>query len=320
MNKTLMYKYKPNRINDFQIEDNIKEIISSLLEMDNLNILLLGDSGTGKTSLLDAIVNEYYDGNIQEQNTLYINNLKEQGIQYYRNEVKTFSQTYSNINNKKKCIILDDIDNINEQSQQVFRNCIDKYSNNVNFICSCTNIQKVIDSIQSRMIIIRLKPVSTISLVEILNKIVIDEKIKLEDNAKKFLIDVSNNSIRIMINYLEKFKILKKKITINIAKQLCSNISFLEFEKYTCLLIDNDLNGAIKILYNLYHNGYSVIDIFDNYFIYIKIHEFNDDCIKYEIIKLLCKYITIFHNLHEDEIELALFSNNLHDIICNINE
>ena len=31
---------------------------------------------------------------------------------------------------------------------------------------------------------------------------------------------------------------------------------------------------------------------------------------KYKIIALLCKYITIFHNVHEDEIELALFTNN----------
>ena len=30
----------------------------------------------------------------------------------------------------------DDVDIINEQSQQVFRNCIDKYSHNVNFIAS----------------------------------------------------------------------------------------------------------------------------------------------------------------------------------------
>ena len=70
-----------------------------------------------------------------------------------------------------------------------------------------------------------------------------------------------------------------------------------------------------SLFYNLYHNGYSVIDILDNYFIYVKLYDFKNDNIKYEIIKLLCKYITIFHNLHEDEIELALFSNNLHDII-----
>ena len=32
---------------------------------------------------------------------------------------------------------------------------------------------------------------------------------------------------------------------------------------------------------------------------------------KYKIIAILCKYITVFHNIHEDEIELALFTNNL---------
>ena len=32
---------------------------------------------------------------------MIINNLKEQGITYYRNEVKTFSQSRSNIPNKK---------------------------------------------------------------------------------------------------------------------------------------------------------------------------------------------------------------------------
>ena len=60
---------------------------------------------------------------------------------------------------KKKFIILDDIDLINDQSQQVFRNCIDKYSHNVHFLASCSNTQKVIDSIQSRCTIIKIKPI-----------------------------------------------------------------------------------------------------------------------------------------------------------------
>ena len=93
-----------------------------------------------------------------------INSLKEQGIQYYRTDVKTFCQTRCSIPGKKKIVILDDIDNINEQSQQVFRNCIDKYNNNVHFISSCSNVQKVIDTLQSRMIIIKLKPLSSLYL------------------------------------------------------------------------------------------------------------------------------------------------------------
>jgi hypothetical protein len=32
---------------------------------------------------------------------------------------------------------------------------------------------------------------------------------------------------------------------------------------------------------------------------------------QYRTIAVICKYISIFHNVHEDEIELALFTNNL---------
>ena len=32
---------------------------------------------------------------------------------------------------------------------------------------------------------------------------------------------------------------------------------------------------------------------------------------KYEIIKYICKYISIFHTIHEDENELALFTNDI---------
>ena len=72
---------------------------------------------SGKTSLLNTIIREYYfDYTPSEyaENILYINNLKEQGISYYRTDVKTFCQTCSNIKNKKKIIIIDDIDTINE--------------------------------------------------------------------------------------------------------------------------------------------------------------------------------------------------------------
>ena len=93
-----------------------------------LNILLVGNIGSGKTSILYATIeNTTIYKDIPSNNVLLINNLKEQGISYYRSEVKTFCQTPSVVH-IKKFIILDDIDFINEQSQQVFRNCIDKYS------------------------------------------------------------------------------------------------------------------------------------------------------------------------------------------------
>ena len=118
MNTQFLKKYQPLFFQDFTIDKEYIELLNTLNKMDSLNILLVGNSGSGKTSLLYATIREYYKmKDIPTNNVLLINNLKEQGISYYRSEVKTFCQTPS-LSHIKKFIILDDIDFINEQSQQ----------------------------------------------------------------------------------------------------------------------------------------------------------------------------------------------------------
>jgi len=202
-------KYQPLYLKDFeQLNEITITLLKSLISLSNLNILIVGDSGTGKTSIINSIIREYYGtSEYNSDNVLVINSLKEQGIQYYRNDVKIFCQTCSLVKNKKKIILLDDIDLINEQSQQVFRNCMDKYMHNVNFISSCTNVQKVIDSLQSRTIIVKINPLSLTCLKQIMNKITTAENLYFYcDDTQQFLLNICNNSVRILINYLEKIK------------------------------------------------------------------------------------------------------------------
>jgi DNA polymerase III delta prime subunit len=270
--------------------------------------------GSGKTSILNSLIREYYKGNTDKEyayNVLQINSLKEQGINYYRNDVKTFCQTCSIIKNKKKIVILDDIDLINEQSQQVFRNCIDKFSHNVHFISSCSNIQKVIESLQSRFTVIKIKPLQRNNLAKIMRKIKDAENIEISEEAENFILDICNNTVKILINYMEKFKLLAVPVTFDLANAVCTNISFFSFQKYTEYLKCGNLVEAIQLIYSIYDKGYSVMDILDNYFLFVKTTNILTENEKYMITPIVCKYITIFHNIHEDEIELALFTNNL---------
>jgi len=321
-NKLFIHKFQPLHFKDFGNDNNVIHMLKTLILLDSMNILLIGDIASGKTTILNALIREYYVGynsKEYEENVLYINSLKEQGINYYRTDVKTFCQTCSNIKNKKKIIVLDDIDLINEQSQQVFRNCIDKYSHNVHFISSCSNIQKVIESLQSRLTIVRIKPLNKENLEEKIQDIQIKENIEIDNDAKEFIVSISNNTMKVLINYMEKFKLLNQKITLSLAIQLCSNISFLIFEEYTTFILNNCLKEALTIIYDIYDKGYSVMDILDNYFVFIKTTQILSDEQKYIIIPCICKYITIFHNIHEDDIELSLFTNNLIQLLSNTN-
>jgi len=316
MNTPYLKKYQPKLYKDFTIDKEYIELLNTMKKIDNLNILLVGDSGCGKTSLIYASIREYYQlEKIPHQNIMLINNLKEQGIQYYRTEVKTFCQTTSCISGKKKFIVIDDIDLINEQSQQVFRNCIDKYNHNVHFLCSCTNTQKVIDSIQSRCAIIKIKPIQKNILKHILKKIKKKENIIIDDEAEEFVLLICNNSIRLLINYLEKFKLINEVINLEKATNICTNISFYEFKKYTnSWFVEKNLESASTTILDIYKKGYSVIDIFDTYFNFIKLSKDINEELKYKIIKIILKYISLFYTLHENDIELIFFTNDLFNL------
>lgn len=325
MSNTFISKYKPYFLDDFCLDHKLVSVLKTLLELDDLNILFIGNTNSGKTTLLYALIREYYGLTktqpFPENNIMFINNLKEQGINYFRTEMKTFSQSHSNIYGKKKIVVVDDIDTVNEQSQQVFRNYIDKYKNNILFISVCTNIQKVIESIQSRIHIIRLHPPTPQQFHHIMDRIIQNENLVLLENepTREFLITISENSIRTLINNLEKIYILGIPISLELCKKLCSNISFQLFENYILCLRDktdpNRLSSAINILYGIHDYGYSVIDILDYFFTFIKTTDKLNEDEKYTIIPFLCKYITVFHIIHEDAIELALFTNKLAEML-----
>jgi DNA polymerase-3 subunit gamma/tau len=322
IDETFIAKYKPYHVDEFRFDESLRDAIKTMIELDDLNILFIGGPSTGKTTLLNALIRDYYNlkkrERFPENNILVINNLKEQGIQYFRTEMKTFCQSRSAIHGKKKLVIIDDIDIINEQSQQVFRNYIDKYKNNIHLISVCTNIQKVIESIQSRTHLFKLPMCKDEEINLIMEKIITTENIKIDTDSKKYLLSVCGSSIRLIITYLEKLHILNQVVDVELCKLVCSNISNYKYEEYITCLKKKDLVGGIKILYDIYDYGYSVIDILDYFFTFVKQTKILNEDEKYKIIPVLCKYITIFHNVHEDCIELALFTNKLLPILTEV--
>jgi len=323
---TFITKYKPYFIQDFCVSDDFKSVMRTLFEVDNLNMMIVAPPSSCKTTLLYAIIREYYGltktQGFPENNLLFINNLKEQGISYYRTEMKTFCQSHCSVFGKKKLIIVDDLDMINEQCQQVFRNYIDKYKNNVHFVSTCSNPQKVIESIQSRIYIVRIYPPTDEQIRGVMDRVISEEGLQIDQDAQAYLLSFSKQSIRELLNYLEKIYIIGVEdenrdptITLDMCKTICSSISIKQFEEYIGFLKQGQPTAAIRLFYEIYDYGYSVIDILDYFYGFIKHTALLEESAKYETIEILSKYITIFHNNHEDVIELALFTNTLSKVL-----
>jgi DNA polymerase III delta prime subunit len=316
-------KYKPYYLKEFGLDEKRMQLLRTLYEIEDINILLVGSTSSGKTTLLYAMIREYYDikkdKTIPDTNILFINQLKEQGIHYFRNEMKTFCQSKCSIHGKKKMIVIDDIDNLNEQSQQVFRNYLDKYKHNIHMICSCTNIQKVIESIQSRVHIIKLHLPEYEQIESLMQKIKEENRFSIEENAMskiKSTINRENENIVQMISKMEKMYIYQtdhRAINVQEIEKMTSSIKKEDLENYIQHVKSGNLNRCLQILQNM--EGYSVIDILDHLYNHIKETGNLTETQKYEMIPLLCKYITIFNKIHEDHIELAIFTNDLIQII-----
>jgi DNA polymerase III gamma/tau subunit len=169
--------------------------------------------------------------------------------------------------------------------------------------------------------IVRLVPIDPTGIKEIYTKVREAEDIEIDDSATDFVITMCNNSVSMLLNYMEKFKLIGDKITIDVAKSACSIISYSDFEEFTKIVFNSQysvehLTTAKRMLDDMIAKGYSVVDILDNYFNYIKISTIVDEDTKYKVIPIITKYIVYFSNYHEDDIELYFFTADLYDLVA----
>jgi DNA polymerase III delta prime subunit len=285
-------KYLPRTFSDFGDEkQELMSIISSLIK-DVVNILLVGNECSGKSCILDAIIAHL---------SLPVLRLKDYGVQYCRNDLKFFCQ-----NRELKVVIVDDIDMFSESSQQILRNCIDKFSDKTYFVMSCSNPQKVLQSIQTLLFTLKIPDVSQSLKRSLLDQI---SEISLEEDVKEFIIETSQN-IKCMLYNLQKCFFAGKTQLSDIKSLICT-IHPLEFDEFTNALKNHLRQDATERILKLYNEGFSVIDILDAYYVYVKQCRNISEEDKYKIITVIAKFTALFYSIHEDSIELSLFVNDL---------
>jgi len=320
MNDLLINKYKPTKIQDCYFNVNTMTILENFIANNNYNFIVQGESGSGKSSTINIIINKYFNSNafLINTNVCYITILKDQGVNFYKNDIKLFINNYTN-NGYKKFIVIEDVELFSEAIQLNFVELVKNYKSNIFFLLSTSNVLKINVTLYEMLDIIELKKIDDLFLNTILNTILNSENLTIDDSIKKYIINLSNNSINNLINNIEKLKLLYNNFNCLedlIQLDLVSDIIINNFD----ILVDKCTNSSIKesmdYILNLIDKGYSIIDILENFLYYIK---YNNTSIceenKFLIIKNIIKYINNYFTIEEDNIEIIFFINNLHEIL-----
>jgi DNA polymerase III delta prime subunit len=137
--------YRPTKLADMVLSETLRTFVEECKRKQEIpNMLLVGNAGTGKTTLAKVIINEVLDAQY-----LYINASEKNGIDEVRTSILTFAQTKS-LDGKLKVIFLDEFDNFTDAGQRALRNVMEEYAGNTRFILTGNYLHRIIQPIQSR--------------------------------------------------------------------------------------------------------------------------------------------------------------------------
>jgi len=216
-------KYRPNKIEDIILDDCLRNKLKNLVNINDLydvsnsneisclpNLIITGSPGTGKTSTMFCIAKQIL-GDKYGEALLELNASDNRGLEIINNSIIHFCKKKINgildgsndNNNIKKIIIFDEADNITRKAQNVLANMMEEYGESTRFCFTCNDSSKIIESIQSRCLILHYRPMNRDNIKKRLDMICQTEKVNYDEKGLEAIIFISQGDIRQAINNLE---------------------------------------------------------------------------------------------------------------------
>jgi len=256
-------KYRPDSFDEVKGQDEIVSRVRAFVKEKNMpHLLFSGPAGVGKTSMAIVIAKELFGKDKWRDNFLELNASDERGIDVIRNKVKDFARTKALGNAPFKIIYLDESDALTKEAQQALRRTMENYTRTCRFILACNYSSKIIEPIQSRCAIFRFKPLPKEALLKIIDKIGKSEGLKVDNDAKEALIEISNGDCRRLENIMQSCAVLSKHITKEKVFSIASIPQPKELQRVLKLAVAGDFINARDSLQRLMlQYGLSGLDI-----------------------------------------------------------
>jgi len=214
-------KYRPETLEEYRGASSEKEELKEWIEnweQGDKPVLLHGQAGTGKTSLVEALAN-YADYELVETNASDVRTKKK-----LKSELKEATRQASFFGGKK-LILIDEVDGMSGNSDRGGVKEIGTIVDETRFpIIMTANdaYDKSIRSLRNKSKEIKLDSVHTNSIAAHLRDILDEEGIDYEDGAPKRIARGAGGQMRSAINDLQAIALGKDKLTVDEVKQQAS--------------------------------------------------------------------------------------------------
>lgn len=274
-------KYRPTKYDDIVINAKNNIIFSNILKFGVFpNLFLYGPPGTGKTTTIINLINEYQKqySNIDKSLIIHLNASDERGIDTIRHHINSFISSMPLFNKGKKFVILDEVDYMTKNAQIALKYLLQRNMNtDICFCLICNYISKIDIGLQNEFIKIRFNELPEDKIMIFLKKIVINEKLNLDDTYLKYLQCLYKSDIRSMINTIQNNCHNNSNVNYILNDDVWENM-------YNVLKNKSPKQGIICLQdisrqYNVAENN--LITYFLNYIISKKRHILNSKLLKY---------------------------------------
>jgi replication factor C small subunit len=242
-------KYRPKKLSDMINQRHVVERLKAWVREGSMpNMLFAGPAGVGKTTMALALARDLY-GESWRQNFQELNASDDRGINIVRGRIKNFASMMP-IGADFKIIFLDESDALTPEAQQALRRTIERYAGVCRFILSANYSSRIIEPLQSRCAVFRLRGLSEGDTLAYLQRIIKGEKLQALDDALKAVYEVSEGDLRKATNILQAASALGK-VTRKTVYDVAARARPGDVREMLDLSLSGRFPEARKKLYNL---------------------------------------------------------------------
>jgi DNA polymerase-3 subunit gamma/tau len=298
-------KYRPQKFSDLVGQEHLVEILRNAARKGKIShaYLLYGNRGSGKTTtarLIAKIANCHSTEKLRREgeacgkclacqqidsgqalDVIEIDAASNRGIDEIRNLKEGIKLSPSSL--RKKVFIIDEAHMLTKEAFNALLKTLEEPPEHAILILATTEYEKIPSTISSRTQKFYLKKFTLKEIVSKLQKIVLAEKLKIEDDALELIASSADGSLRDAESLLDQMSSLttiiaspillvsnqkdgakqsqNDLITVSDVEKIIGQIGFKKVLRMADLLIKRDLAESLEHLNQLQQDGYNLINL-----------------------------------------------------------